>query len=317
MYKRVYNFLTEDNIIYNLQFGFRQRFSGSHALINLTENIRQAVDEGYIGCGIFVDLQKEFDRVDHEILLSKLDYYGIRGISNNWFKSYLSNRKQFVSINGYDSGLAEIKCGVPQGSVLGPLLFLLYINDLNQAIKFCKVHHFADDTNLLYLGKSIKKLNKLVNYDLKNLLYWLNANKISLNVKKTELVVFKSKRKQFDGEIKLKLSCKRLFPTDSVKYLGVKIDENLSWKSHIDYLSVKLSRANALLFKIRNFVNSSILRAIYFAIFVSHLNYCYLVWSQNCNAFNRLVILQEKLLELLTFSHVTLNLVLYSKEVLF
>ena len=91
----------------------------------------------FIGCGIFADLQKAFDTVDHEILLSKLDYYGIRGISNNWFKSYLSNRKQFVSINGYDSGLAEINCGVPQGSVLGPLLFLLYINDFNQAIKFC------------------------------------------------------------------------------------------------------------------------------------------------------------------------------------
>ena len=94
----------------------------------------------------------------------------------------------------------EVNCGFFKGSVLGPLLFLLYINDLNQAIKFCKVHHFADDTNLLYLGKSIKKLNKLVNYDLKNLLYWLNANKISLNVKKTELVIFKSKQKQFDGE---------------------------------------------------------------------------------------------------------------------
>ena len=101
------------------------------------------------------------------------------------------------------------------------------------------MHLFADDTNLLYLGKSIKKLNKLVNYDLKNLLYWLNANKISLNVKKTELEVFKSKRKQIDDEIKLKLSRKRLSPTGSVKYLGVKIDGNLSWKSHIDYLSVK------------------------------------------------------------------------------
>ena len=186
-----------------------------------------------------------------------------------------------------------------QGSVLGPLLFLLYINDLNQAIKFCKVPHFADDNNLLYLGKSIKKLNKLVNYDLKNLLYWLNANKVSLNVKKTELVVFKSKRKQFDGEMKFKLSRKRLFPTDSVKYLGV--DGNLSWKSHIDYLSVKLSRTNVLLFKIRNFVNSSILRTIYFAIFELHLNYCCLVWSQNCSAINRLVILQKKALRIINF----------------
>ena len=157
MYKWVYNFLKENNIIYDLQFGVRQTFSASHALINLTENIWQALDEGYIGFGIFVDLQEAFDIVDHEILLSKFDYCGIWAVSNNWFKSYLSNHKQFVSINGYDSGLAEIKCIVPQGSVLGPLLFLLYINDLNQAITFCKVHHFADNTNLLYSCKSIKK----------------------------------------------------------------------------------------------------------------------------------------------------------------
>ena len=112
------------------------------------------------------------------------------------------------------------------------------------------------------------------------------CNKFSLNFKKTELAIFKSEQKQFDGEIKLKLSRKRLFPIDSVKYLGVKIDGNLSWKSHIDYLSVKLSRANAFLFKIRSFVNSSIFRTIYFAILESHLNYCSLVWSQNCNAIN-------------------------------
>ena len=170
---------------------------------------------------------------------------------------------------------------------------------------------------MLYLGKSIKKLNKLVNIDLKNLLHWLNVNKISLNVKKTEIVIFKSKQKQFDGEIKLKLSRKRLFPTDSVKYLGVKIDGNLLWKSHIDYLSVKLNRANALLFKIRNLVNNSILRTIYFSVFVSHLNYCSFVWSQNCHAIKQLVLQKKKLLELLTFSHLTLTLVLCSKKVLF
>ena len=202
-------------------------------MINLIENIRQALDERYIGCGIFVDLQKAFDTVDHEILLSKLDYYGIWGISNNWFKSYLSNCKQFVSINGYDSELAEIKCGVPQGFFLGPLLILLYINDLNQATKFCKVNQFADDTTLLHLGK----------YDLKICYIGSMQKKNSLNVKKTELVIFKFKRKQFDGEIKLKLSRKGLFQTDSVKCLEVKIDWNLSWKSHIGYLSVKVSKA--------------------------------------------------------------------------
>ena len=193
---------------------------------------------------------------------------------------------------------------------LGRLLFLLYINDLNQVIKFCKIHHFADDTNLLHLDKSIKKLNKLVNFDLKNLLCLLSANKISL-------IIIKSKRKRFDGEIKLKLSRKRLFSTDSVKYLGVKIDGNLSGKSHIDYLSVKSSIANVLLFKIRNLVNSSILTNIYFSIFESHLSYCSLVWSQNCNAINRLIVRQKNLLELLTFSHVTPTPVLYLEKVLF
>ena len=166
-----------------MQFGFRQ-YSTSHALINITENIRKALDDGNIGCGVFVDLQKAFDTADHQILLAKLNHHGICGVSNDWFKSYLSNRSQNVSINGYDSGLAAINFSVPQGLVLGDLLILLYINDLNQVIKFCKVHHFADDTNLLCLGNCIKKLNKLVNADLKRLVNWLNANKISLKVKK-------------------------------------------------------------------------------------------------------------------------------------
>ena len=178
MYKRSHTILNKNNVIYNLHFGFRQQYSTYYALINITENIRKALDDGNIGCGVFVDLQKAFDTVDHKILLAKLNHYGIRGVSNDWFKSYLSNHNQYVSLNVYES------CGIPQGSVLGPLLFLLYINDLNQAIKFCKVHHFADDINLLCLSNSIKKLNKLVNADLKHLAKWLNANKISLNLKK-------------------------------------------------------------------------------------------------------------------------------------
>ena len=199
----------------------------------------------YIGCGIFVDLQKAFDAVDHEIVLAKRNHYGVRGVSNDWFRSYLSDRQQYVSINGYDSGLTKINCGVPQGSVLGPLL-LLYINDLNQAVKVCKIHHFVDDTNLIYLGKSVKKLNKFVNIDLKNLVNWLNANKIALNVKKTHMVIFKSKRKKFNDIVKIKLSGKRIYPTASVKYLVVKINQHLTWQHHKNDLSVKLNSSTIL-----------------------------------------------------------------------
>ena len=134
MYKRLYTFVNNSKTIYNLQFGFRQQYSTYHALINITENIRKALDDENIGCGVFVDLQKAFDTVDHQILLAKLNHYGICGVSNYWFKSYLSNRNQYVSINGFDSGFITLNCGVPQGSVLGPLPFLLCINDLGKFI---------------------------------------------------------------------------------------------------------------------------------------------------------------------------------------
>ena len=175
---------TNIQVNYPLQFGFRQQYSSFHASISLTEDIRKNLDKRNIGSGIFVDLQKAFDIVEQDILLAKLEYYGIRGIANSWFKSYLFNKKQFVSINGHISNQTSVKYGVPQGSVLSPLLFLIYINDLNLAIKFCKIHHFADDTNLLYFSKSVNKLNKHINLDIKNLTDWLNDKKISLNVKK-------------------------------------------------------------------------------------------------------------------------------------
>ena len=181
---------------------------------------------------------------------------------------------------------------------LGPLLFLIYINDLNQAIK---VHHFADDTSLLHFSKSITKLNKYVHLDMKNLTVWLNANKISLNVQKTELVIFKHQRKKIDSEVKIKLSRKQLYPTDSVKYLVVRTDENLNCKHHVSDIAIKLSRANALPFKIRNFVNVKTLKTIYYTISDSHINYANVIWAQNSNAVNRVSALQKKALRIISF----------------
>ena len=153
MHCRLYELLNLNNCIYELQFGFRENHSTNHALLSLTENIRETLDNNKFACGIFIDLQKAFDTVDHNILLHKLNHYGIRGISNNWFRSYLNNRQQFVSINGFESDKRSMDFGVPQGSVLGPLLFLIYINDLHNAIKYSLVHHFADDTNFLIKNK--------------------------------------------------------------------------------------------------------------------------------------------------------------------
>ena len=158
-----------------------------------------------------------------------------------------------------------------------------------------------DDTNQLCLTNSIKKLNKLVNADLKHLVNWLNANKISLNVKKTEMVIFKSKQNKFEGDLKIKLCGKRLHPTESVKYLGIKIDTNLTWQHRVNDLSIKLNRANALLFKMRKYISLKILRSIYFAIFDSYLSYCYLVWAQNFSTIQQIFVLQKKAVRIINF----------------
>ena len=160
-----------------MQFAFRQNHSTSHTVIQLTEKIEQ-LDKGNCACGIFVDFLKAFENVEHQILIQKLDHYCIRGIANNWFSSYHQNRTQFVSISGFDSGVNAICCVVPQGSIQGPLLFLIYINNFYFAMKYCKVRNFADDTNLLNFNSPIKNLNKQVGHDLKHLSYWLNVNKI-------------------------------------------------------------------------------------------------------------------------------------------
>ena len=187
MYRQLYKFLEVHNVLYSLQFGFQENHSIDHALVSLTEAVRNTLDNKKLGCGIFIDLQKAFDAVNHRILLSKLEHYGIRGCALEWFRSYLSDRKQYVSIDGINSNLLSISCGVPQGSVLGPLLFLIYINDLPNASKKLTFYLFADDTNIYYECKDLYNLNKIVNKELKLVKKWLDANKLPLNIEKSNI----------------------------------------------------------------------------------------------------------------------------------
>ena len=217
MYTRTVKFLEKYNVIYKLQFGFRKHYSTNHALLSIAESIRKALDNKEYTCGVFVDLEKAFDTVSHSILLSKLNHYGIRGVVNDWFSSYLSDRFQTVNINGETSDQLQITCGVPQGSILGPLLFLIYINDMNSAFKHALVYHFEDDTNLLYSDRNPKRLKKIMENELKLLYFWLCANRLSLNVSKTEFIIFRPPRKTLNTRILLKLNGITIHESNKIK----------------------------------------------------------------------------------------------------
>ena len=303
MYSRLVSFLNAHNQIYSRQFGFRKSHSTVHTLINIVERIRESLDNGEFACGVFVDLQKAFDTVDHEILLAKLNHYGIRGAANNWLRSYLTGRQQFVSIGSSDSSLKSVSHGVPQGSVLGPLLFLLYINDLHFAIKSSETYHFADDTHLLNFAKSLVSLIRRVNADLKILTTWLNANKISLNAKKTEFIIFRTKSKSLYSSCHLKLQGTRIYPSKSVKYLGVHLDEHLDWKIHVSIVAKELQRANGALSKLRHYMSQKALINIYHAIFSSHIRYACQIWGLCDNYItHQIFTLQKTAMRLITFS---------------
>ena len=301
-HQRLYLFLENNNVLYDKQFGFRNKHSPNHALIEITEKIREALDKRQFVCGIFVDLQKAFDTVNHDILLDKLNYYGIKGIPNMWFETFLKERYQYTTIKEYSSDQLMSTHGVPQGSVLGPLLFLIFINDLHKAIIHSSVHHFADDTNLLLGEKSLKKINKLVNSDLKALCQWIRSNKLSLNTGKTEIIVFKNKKQKITKHLNFRISGQKIIPTRTVKYLGVFLNDSLSWDTHLNTLILKLNRAIGLLAKIRHYTPKYLLKTIYYSLFNSHLIYASQIWGQSkSDHFRKLVKLQEKALRIINF----------------
>ena len=282
-YSRLYNFLKAQKILYKHQFGFREKHSTYMALLVLMDKIINAIEDNKFTIGIFLDFSKAFDTVNHEILLRKLDVYGVRGVANDWVRSYLSNRKQFVTVNGVKSKTMTIECGVPQGSILGPLLFLVYINDLATISTSMEMIMFADDSNFFATGENIEELTEKINLEINNITDWLQANRLSLNIKKTNFMVFSPRPRQNIPKITIKISNQTISQIEECRFLGVMIDNKLSWKAHIKHVSSKVAKSVGIISKARKILDKKTLETLYYTMIYPYLLYCNIIWG-NCNA---------------------------------
>ena len=292
----------------NKQSGFLQLRSTVTCLLKNTNDWYNGLDVGKLVGLVFIDLKKAFDTVDHSILCKKLHHYSIRDRELDWFRSYLTARKQFSRVNGVDSKIRNIEVGVPQGSCLGPLLFLVYINDLPQAIKASTVSMYADDTSLCYQSRDINQLNEAMNSDLRHLELWLQGNRLSLNVAKTHsmLVTTKSKHstlKQQNAHLELKISEHDIQVVQQKRYLGVEIDCSLDWKKQIEAISKKVSKALGFLKHAKSFLSVDVQKILYSGIMEPHLRYCCSVWGcAGLSNLNQLQKLQNRAARLITNS---------------
>ncbi len=293
-------FITKHNILYKHQYGFRSHSSTEMALSQLSESITSNLENNSITCSIFIDLCKAFDTVDHSILLSKLECYGIRGIPNKLIRNYLSERTQLTLVNGKKSRFKTINCGVPQGSILGPLLFLIYLNDLPNASAF-DVRLFADDACLLLNDKNPNNLESKVNEELVKINDWLKINKLSLNYTKTNYIIF-SRRKKKDN-FKVHIQGNVLQRVSHTKYLGAIVDEKLDWKHHVNHIQKKISRASHFFCKLRHYVSLNTLVMLYYSLVYCHLSYCITSWGGvSKSSLYSLNVLQRRILRIITFS---------------
>jgi hypothetical protein len=284
MYTRIIDFIKRYNILYENQFGFQEGMSTEYAINALVNNIVQCLQNKETGYCILLDFAKAFDTVNHQILLKKLNYYGIRGPALKWMTSYLSDRMQCTEIGDTQSELDYVRCGVPQGSILGPLLFLLYINDIVFSSNVFKFNLFADDTSLFYSNNNKNEATEVINSELAKISDWLAANKLSLNVGKSKLLIFDNKRKQNDNvengnTINITLNGQNLKEVDNAKYLGVLIDNKLNWTHQINAINMKLAKGTGLLAKIRHYVPNDVLKSLYFSFVNPYIDYNLLNWG--------------------------------------
>ena len=274
------NFLESYKLLHDTQSGFRRNHSCETALIHMVEKWLKALDKGELVGVIFVDFRKAFDLVDHSILLKKLEIYKFSQVTLNWFKSYLSDRKQIVSFKNVDSDQETVKCGVPQGSILGPLLFLLFINDLPLHLKVM-TDLYADDSTLYEISRSKKEIERKLQLAIKDLVKWCKQNGMIINTEKTKvmLVTTRQRRSRIDDNLNLSLNDIQLLTVSNEKVLGVQVDNNLTWGEHIRKITKKMSTNIWLLSKVKNYLSTEY-RVMYYKSYIQpHLDYSNIVWS--------------------------------------
>ena len=280
IYKRLYHHLLANDLLYNSQYGFRNKHSTANAVTEFVGKVLYGFEKEECTLGMFLDLSKAFDTIDHKMLLEKLEKYGVRGLANSWFRSYLGNRWQQVKYtNKIRSDPLAVQCGVPQGSVLGPLLFIIYTNDIYMCLKSCSCILFADDTTVYISGKDQSQLSKLMMEDMKRLTDWFRANKLSLNLSKTNAILFRPKGVQLNQGLYLKFGNEVIEFVSETKFLGMTIDEHLTWLKHITKVRLKISSSLFMLRNVRNLVSPEIKRMLYMSLLNSHMVYGLLIWG--------------------------------------
>lgn len=294
---RLTNFFDKHDLFSDAQFGFRKGRSTESALLSIKEIVVQNIDRKLFTLGLFIDYSKAFDSLDHNILTFKLSHYGVRGKPLELLHSYLNNRMQCVHLGKHQSYPLPISAGVPQGSILGPLLFNIYVNDIVNIDGGAKCIMYADDTTILLSGNDINDLILQCNYILDKLVFWSQSNRLKINPTKTKAVLFRSKNKLINIEQKLCCDGQAIEIVDEVKILGVTFTSQLTWDSHIDNLCKKLSAITGALSRCRNFLPIKTKLQIYYALFASYTSYCNLVWlTTSQRNTQRIYVLQKKII---------------------
>ena len=304
IYTRLIKYFDSEDVLYKYQFGFRKNHSTQMALSILVDKLYQLISCKKHIIGVYIDLSKAFDMVNYDILLDKLYHYGIRGVALNWISNYLQDRSQYVQYNNINSNHGPIELGVPQGSILGPLLFLVYINDLPNASEVLFYLLFADDTNIFISGDSVSDICTVMNAELSKVTEWFKSNRLLLNADKTNLMVFSPNRMKYDkNDVTVCIDGVKVKQVAHTKFLGVIIDENLNWRAHINHVQNKLNKTIGILYRARAKLYTNTLKTLYTSLVYPYLTYCLTIWGHTYKSYIKpLYLTQKKIIRLITFS---------------